>query len=90
MLFRKIFPKDLFASFSSLLKARLTPQLLFSLEGAMYPSEVCMAASANRVELLLPDIIGKVPITSREVLIENWRIINVVDRFQDPEVCIFS
>lgn len=90
MLFRKILPKDLFAFFSSFLKAKLTPQLLFTLEGAMYPSEVCMAASAYRAELLLPDITGKVPITCREVLIENWRIINVVDRFQDPEVHIFS
>jgi len=41
------------------------------------------------VELLLSDSIGKVPITCREVLMKNWRIINVVDRFQDQKYAYF-
>lgn len=92
MLFRKILPKPsllFFFSFESQARSSVPRHT-----GRCYVPQWGIhgfhtASPAYRVELLLPDSIGKVPITCREVLMKNWRIINVVDRFQDQKYAYF-
>jgi len=44
-----------------------------------------VATFACRPDLLLTEVIGKAPITCREVAMENWRMTALLDRFEETQ-----
>lgn len=86
-IFRKIPPQSVvcFFSFTFESQAHCTAPLCTGKFYVFHRSGHVLSQTSftYRPDLLLPEIIGKVPITCREISLENWRTTGVLSRFEE-------